>query len=294
MAAGQVQNLLQMVHRRIGRTRPSTAEARDSIAQFIGTIEKDIVPKLFVAQSAPRLFGLVRPRAVPPVVIWADEAVQFAESALKHDAHLLLRQVEQLLTRGIAVETILLDLLGPASRHLGVMWEEDRCDFVQVTMGLWRLQEIVHTLGASVPGSAIDSEAPRSILLGRVPGEQHGFGLVLVEEFFRRAGWSTLSADAEADVSDFAAMVRAHAFDAIGLTAATDRHIGPLPAQIAAIRSASRNQDIFVMLGGRIFVEDQTLAHQLGADGTAVDARDAVVVAEQWVTAHRPAATFSH
>lgn len=250
MAAGQVQNLLQMVHRRIGRTRPSPAEARDSIAGFIRTIEKDVVPRLFVAQSAPRLFGLVRAREIETVTIGSKEAEQFAESALKHDAHLLLRQVEQLLSRGIAVETILLDLLGPASRHLGVMWEEDRCDFVQVTMGLWRLQEIVHTLGASVPGSAIDSEAPRSILLGRVPGEQHGFGLVLVEEFFRRAGWSTLAADAEADVSDFTGMVRAHAFDAIGLTAATDRHIGPLPAQIAAIRSASRNPDIFVMLGG--------------------------------------------
>lgn len=290
MAAGQVQNLLQMVHRRIGRTRPSAAEARDSIAGFISTIEKDVVPRLFVAQSTPRLFGLVRAREVETVIIGSHEAEQFAESALKHDAHLLLRQVEQLLSRGIAVEAI---LLGPASRHLGVMWEEDRCDFVQVTMGLWRLQEIVHSLGASTPGVAIDSEAPRSILLGRVPGEQHGFGLILVEEFFRRAGWSTLAADAEADVSDFAAMVRAHSFDAIGLTAATDHHIGPLPEKIAVIRAASRNPDLFVMLGGKIFVEDQTLACQLGADATAVDARDAVVVAEQWVISHGPAATCS-
>ena len=45
----------------------------------------------------------------------------------------------------------MVDLLAPAARLLGEYWEDDRCDFVDVTMGLWRLQEVVHEIAARAP-----------------------------------------------------------------------------------------------------------------------------------------------
>jgi hypothetical protein len=38
---------------------------------------------------------------------------------------------------------VFIDLLAPSARRLGQHWEDDDCDFVDVTMGLWRLQEVM-------------------------------------------------------------------------------------------------------------------------------------------------------
>ena len=51
--------------------------------------------------------------------------------------------VESLLARRVTPSAVYLDLLTPAARQLGAMWDEDRCDFTQVTVGLMRLQQVM-------------------------------------------------------------------------------------------------------------------------------------------------------
>ena len=48
--------------------------------------------------------------------------------------------------RGASVETLYLDLLAPTARHLGDLWDADVCDFTEVTVGLGRLQQVLHEL----------------------------------------------------------------------------------------------------------------------------------------------------
>jgi methanogenic corrinoid protein MtbC1 len=47
-----------------------------------------------------------------------------------------------------------------------------------------------------------------------------------------------------------------------------------------SIRQASRNRDITVMVGGRLFLERPELVAKVGADAMATDARQAVMVAD--------------
>lgn len=284
MGAGQVQQLLQLVNRKIGWSRSDAASKGDGRA-LDGIIESEIIPRLMFAHRTPFIVARARRAERNAVTIAETDIDQLARASIDLEAHLLLRQVEQWLSRGVAVDSIMLDLLGPAARRLGEYWENDLCDFVDVTMGLWRLQEIVHALAAEVPGRGISADPLRRVLLAHAPGEQHGFGLVLVEEFFRRAGWSTMMLSGDAGLHDIAGMLRAQAFDAIGLTVATDSHIDDLPDAIGVLRAASRNQAILVMLGGRVFADDPDLAIRLGADFTARDARGAVAAAEHMVTA---------
>ena len=49
-----------------------------------------------------------------------------------------------LLDDGIPLEALLLDLFAPVARRLGTMWEADQIDFVDVTIGTSRLQQILH------------------------------------------------------------------------------------------------------------------------------------------------------
>ena len=238
-------------------------------------IESEIIPRLMVAHAAdlqaPAMTEVEAGAAIDP-----DEVAALAPMALLVDADALLAHVEAILARGVSVDTVLVDLLAPAARLLGEYWEDDRCDFIDVTMGLWRLQEILHEIAA--PASPKGTGAAYSALFASMPGDSHNFGTVVVEEVFRRHGWET-DRLSDAEAPDLLKRVAGGWFDLIGLTISCDCHIANLPSLIVAMRSVSRNPHACVMVGGRVFVADPDLAVQIGADGTARDAKIALKMA---------------
>lgn len=254
--------------------RPREATSPDALARVI---ESDIIPRLLMTHRDQAVLpAAARPEAAIP----NGYADLFAAATLTEEVGPLLARVESLMAGGVTVETIYLHLLAPAARRLGAWWDEDACDFVDVTMGLWRCQEIVHALSALIPGAAPVAGAERRALFAPAPGEQHGLGAIIVEEFFRRAGWQTWSVPA-LDADELVALVSGRAFDIVGLTVSVERHVTPLEHSIAALRNASRNPDIIVLVGGRVFTEDPALAAAIGADGTAADGALAVALAER-------------
>jgi methanogenic corrinoid protein MtbC1 len=254
------------------RNRESSSP--DALARVI---ESDIIPRLLMAhrdQPVAAATALPADAIIPPG--FAD---QFAAATLTEEIGPLLARVEALMAAGAGVETIYLHLLAPAARRLGAWWDEDACDFVDVTMGLWRCQEIVHALSALIPGAAPAEGVARQALFSPAPGEQHGLGALIVEEFFRRAGWQTWSAPA-LDEAELIALVAGRAFDIVGLTVSVERHVAPLQHAITAMRRASRNPDVIILVGGRVFTETPALAASIGADGTAADGLLAVALAD--------------
>lgn len=258
------------------RTRETASP--DALARVI---EADIIPRLLLAH---RDHVVMPPMpAQPSADIPAGFADQFAAATLTEEVGSLLARAEAVMAGGASVETVYLHLLAPAARRLGSWWDEDACDFVDVTMGLWRLQEIVHALSALIPGIAPVEGAERRALFAPAPGEQHGLGAIIVEEFFRRAGWQTWSAPA-LDEDELVALAAGRSFDIIGLTVSVERHLAPLAKTIAMVRRASRNPEVSILVGGRIFTERPALAGDVGADGTASDGQLAVALAEAMLT----------
>lgn len=269
MAAGRGWDLAR---RAAFRTRETASP--DALARVI---EGDIIPRLLMAHRDQ--CALPSQLAHPAAQIPPGYADQFAAATLTEEVSPLLARVEGLMASGISVETIYLHLLAPAARRLGAWWEEDACDFVDVTMGLWRCQEIVHALSALIPGVAPIAGAERRALFSPAPGEQHGLGALIVEEFFRRAGWQTWSAPA-IDEAELVALVAGRTFDVVGLTVSVERHVAPLGRCITSVRRASRNPRIIILVGGRVFSDRPGLATEIGADGTAPDGARAVKLAD--------------
>jgi len=248
-------------------------------------IEAEIIPRMLLAHrhdaapAAPQSWEAPPPAAATGDAIVPEEAARFADLVLHQEAYALIERIERHLAAGVSIDSILLDLLAPAARTLGRAWEDDRCDFVDVTMGLWRLQEIVHELAARLPGIGPVPGQDRRALFAAMPGDQHSFGMVMVEEFFRRGGWSTWSLPT-GSCDDLYQLVRRQPFELVGLTVSYDGHLDRVAGVIEGVRSASRQPGISVMVGGRVFVERPELALLCGADGTAPDARQAVGRAE--------------
>jgi len=74
--------------------------------------------------------------------------------------------------------------------------------------------------------------------------------------------------------------VRAEWFDVVGLSVGVDAQIEAVSSAIVAVRKASRNASVGVMVGGALFASRPELVAVVGADATAADAPQAVVQAE--------------
>jgi len=223
------------------------------------------------------------PALTGTATIGQNEVIAFTSLVLTMEADVLLDHVERLIARGVPAETVLIELLAPTARRLGEFWEQDHCDFIDVTMALWRLQEVVHELAARVPATASGGMGRRA-LFAPMPGDQHSFGTVVLDEIFTRDGWNTERLT-EASTPDLLARLATAPFDLVGLTVSCDCHMRALPALIRAMRNVSCQPRLCVMVGGRVFNEEPGRAAQVGADGTAADARLAVVLANRLVAA---------
>jgi methanogenic corrinoid protein MtbC1 len=255
---------------------PAWGGGDPSFARLVRTIEGEIIPRLMLAhREAPA----ARDRADGRLAPGRAEVEELVRLALAHEADVASAFVSALRDQGVAVEALYLDLLAPAARRLGELWSADLADFAEVTVGLGRLQRVAHSLRGSLPEEDESPGGERRALLVAVPGEQHTFGLSLVAEFFRRAGWSVTS-EPLGTVQDLLDLVRREWFAVVGLSVSAEARMAGLASVILGVRRVSCNRAVGVMVGGRIFNERPELVAQVGADATAPDGRQAVAQAQ--------------
>ena len=236
------------------------------------TIETEILPRLMlVHRSATGRPPLDLTSTLDAAALDAVDVDAFARMLLRDEPEAIAAFVDALRERGTSLERIHLGLIAPAARRLGTMWENDECDFAQVTLGVWRLQNLVLDLSPQLPADRGGRPgASRRALLAAVPGSQHTLGLLIVAERFRHAGWQVWS-DPCATEADLVALVRSEWFDVFGLSVGGDVLVAPARSVILAMRAASRNPAATLMLGGPLASLRPGLADEVGADFSASD-----------------------
>jgi len=255
----------------------------ERMAWLLRTIEAEIIPRLMFAHH------LGNPSDAAPsddrVVPNADDVADFAAVVIGNDAADTAEYVEARRTEGMALETIYMDLLAPAARRLGALWECDQCDFTQVTLGLWRIQQVMYDLSPAFRRDAATPPRVRHAMLAAMPGSQHTLGLFMVSEFFSRAGWQVWS-EPGASVEQIVAAVSDEWFDMVGFSIGTELQFEALAATIRRVRKASRNPQVCVMVGGPLISDHPAHVALVGADAAATNAAHAVAQAEQWISDH--------
>lgn len=260
--------------------KPSEAagapEVRNALGSVLGrVIEAEIIPRLVLSHQQVRS-GRPLVDATAPVEIDLEAFVNLLRAA---GYHAVLAYVQDLAAAGFSPETILLELFAPAARRLGELWKTDVCDFVEVNIALSVLQQLVRDHSARVGFEVHHWTDHRRILLAPAPGDQHTFGVAIVEKFFRAAGWEVWGGAAGL-AFDLPALVRTEWFGVVGFSLGCEANLDALVALIRRIRQNSRNPRLGVVVGGPAFLERPDLATLIGADATAVDAQTAVPVAQ--------------
>lgn len=263
----------------LARAESLRDDCKDSLLAVIGD---QIIPRLLNV----RQYFTAKAHHLPDDVFEGEqpEYLAFTQHCLGGDALKANQILDVLSARGLAHDRIFLELITPAARHLGVLWEQDLCDFTQVTCGLAIMHQMIYRLGYESPVGQRDGGDSERVMLACAPGSQHFLGLTIVADFFRQAG-----AEVVLEISSTEAeLLRAVAnewFDVVGISVAIEAQLQTLPSLITHLRASSGNPKVRVVLGGPIFLIHDFSPDNLGADAIFTDAREAVGAVKRLVRA---------
>jgi MerR family transcriptional regulator, light-induced transcriptional regulator len=262
--------------------KPGTSELDRKRARLVRTIEGEIVPRLVLSRRVTAVPSEGPPRAGHGAPDSSD-VLELVRLLLTHEVSVAAAYVETVRQRGATLDRVCLELLAPAARELGSRWEGDQCDFMQVTLALCGLHQLLRQLSAEFRSEEAEHVLERRILLAPSPGEQHTFGLSVVAEFLQRAGWEVWQ-EFPRGTEDLLTVVRLNWFAVVGLSVGSDLKLEEIGNLIRSIRRVSLNRQVGVLIGGPALLAKPELVRFVGADATAADGPEAVLRAEQVCT----------
>ena len=249
----------------------SAASERERLQSLESVLRKDVLPRLGLLHHDVR----GAPPQAPPD---SQDIEEFGVLVIAPDAGAATAFFERMRQRGHSFETLFEHLLAPTARRLGELWVEDRCDFLEVTLGVGRLQELLDVFGSA-------SEIPlrdiaRRALLIATPVDSHCFGLEVVGAFLRGAAWDVVLHRA-LPLQDNLDAVADDWFGVAGVTMSLVTSVDSIARTIESVRRASRNPTIKILVGGQPFLTRPELVARVGADAAAPDGPTAVVLAKR-------------
>lgn len=191
--------------------------------------------------------------------------------------------VTELLEAGDTVETVHATLLSPVAREMGVLWEQDECDFTEVAIVCSRLQRVIRRIASQHAGGLIPA-APR-VLVSALPGSHHTLGPLMVAESLSGHGIDVSIGEpfvSDSDPSDF---------EVVAISVARAEELDEAQAYMRDLRA--RSPEIRIIVGGAAFREDPAMVNRIGADGWAEDAAAAAMLVHEIAGTSDPQASGS-
>ncbi|KIN70024.1 Coenzyme B12-binding [Sulfitobacter noctilucicola] len=169
------------------------------------------------------------------------------------------RLIEQHLQRGAQIEELYLDLLGPAARKLGEMWESDEIHFTTVTIGTGRIYAIMRTLASKQKPAFLPEQ--KSAVFAALPGEDHTLGVRMAADLARKAGWQ-VQVELNQDHDTLIESIQKSGHLLIGLSCGGLHTVPQLARLVLALRISVPNARILVSGNpAAIQTEDIKLMH---------------------------------
>lgn len=257
---------------------PGRANADTSKGDLIASIlEGDVIPGLLrnygagmEAHPGPGVGGMS----------FTSEAVALSESLLGRRSAAPQQIMDGLRSRGMRGARLAEAVLGETARRLGDMWVEDRCSFFQVSLAMSQLQSLLRESRPETVMAGVDpADGPAGkIALAVAPGEQHSFGISVLEAAFAEAGWTTTTMIGQ-PFSSLPQLLGQTGFDVVALSCSCSGLLDGLKSAIRSLRRSSFNPHLKVLVGGHLESQVECFAERVGADASAGDIDTALAAA---------------
>jgi 5-methyltetrahydrofolate--homocysteine methyltransferase len=204
---------------------------------------------------------------------------QICHSVLSGNYTGIQGQVKQALAESVDPETILNQGLIAAMREVGERFEEGSCYIPDMLVAARAMQAALVILKPSLVLANVKPIG--KVVIGTVKGDIHDIGKNLVCMMLEGAGFEILDLGVDVPPEKFVAAIKDHAPDLVGISALLTTTMQNMKATVQAIRSATPDESVKVIVGGAPVTE--AFALLIGADGFASDAGRAVSLAKSLI-----------
>lgn len=164
----------------------------------------------------------------------------------------------------------LADLYLPeAARRMGDAWLQDEMSWMDVSIGVARMQSLLREIGATWMADRVDDGGQGTVMLLVPAGEQHTLGPMVALGQLRRYGVSVCLRIAPGEEELRGLMVSRH-FDGIFISAATKDVLVPVARTVRVLR-ANMLKPCPVVVGGAVMSKVEDPASCTGADFSCND-----------------------
>jgi methylmalonyl-CoA mutase cobalamin-binding domain/chain len=209
----------------------------------------------------------------------ADLATGYLNALLRGERHVASRLILDAVDQGVPIKDLYLHVFQPSQHEIGRLWQMNQISVAREHYCTAATQLIMSQL---YPYIFATERIGRRFVATCVGGELHEIGVRMVADFFEMEGWDTYYLGANTPTESIVQTVVERGADILGVSATIAFHTSAVADLIANVR-ASEAGDVKILVGGYPFNIASDLWRQVGADGCAHDAQEAVELANRLV-----------
>lgn len=217
---------------------------------------------------------------------------QYLVSLLASRRNAAMKTVLDAIDSGASLESIYLNIIQPAQRELGRRWQAGEISVAQEHYCTAATQFVMSQLQ---PYFSKDNSSGNTLVAICVGDELHEVGLRIVADLFEVNGWNSVYLGANTPAKCVAEILVSSGAQVLAVSATMTQHLFSVADVIGVVRSHPDCQGVKILVGGYPFNVDPFLWKRVGADGYAIDAPKAILVANrlvgsegQQVSEHQP------
>lgn len=234
-----------------------------------------------VARSAPATAVASAP-ALGDVIF-----AQVKQDVLDGNNGVIREHVLALIGRGVPANDVLERGLIAAMEVIGRQFSTGEAFIPEVLLSARAMNDAVEALGPHLSGGAGTDRG--KVLIGTVAGDMHDIGKNMVVTMLKGVGFEVMDLGINVAREKFVETVAQFKPDILGLSALLTTTMTEMRNVISSLEAAQLRDTCKIMVGGAPVSEN--FAKQIGADGFAPDAFEAVTIAKQLIAQRRqPAA----
>ncbi|HRX85086.1 MAG TPA: cobalamin-dependent protein [Phycisphaerae bacterium] len=181
---------------------------------------------------------------------------------------------------GLGLADIYEGILAPVQERLGRMWHRGEITVADEHFGSATTQTVMAQLRPRFPRAAANGHI---VVATSTPGDLHEIGLRMVADLFEIDGWNVVYLGANTPVADVVELLERRRPHLLALAVSTALTLRDAGALIEGVRARAALAATRILVGGPTFRMVPDLWRELGADGCALSASEAVKVGNRLV-----------
>ncbi|MFW6252028.1 MAG: cobalamin B12-binding domain-containing protein [Halanaerobium sp.] len=207
----------------------------------------------------------------------AQKAEDYLSFLLNMEREKAVQLIMDLVDQGTAIEDIYLNIFQVVQYEIGRLWQLNQISIAQEHYATSVTQLAMSQL---YPKIFSHLKKGKKVLTTCIGDELHELGIRMVADLLELNGWDTIHLGSNTPINEIVNLLQKKEIDLLAISATLPDQLADSRNLIKAVRGNKNFAGIKIMAGGRLFMQSDDLWQKIGADAFAVDAKEAVKVAD--------------